>query len=166
MLASQGNRATPSSDEGLGTGAPLLGYRRILLGYDGSKNAKRALERAIGLATQQGAAIRIVVAVHTVMIVYGPAAPYYPPDYAEQAIKDGERLLAEAAGIAKEAGIIASGSVEDGNPAEVILELAEREGIDLIVLGRRGISSMERFLMGGVSSSVVSHSKCDVLIVK
>ena len=147
-------------------GAPPQGYHRILLGYDGSKNARRALERTIQIATEQGASVRVVVAVHTVMIVYGPAAPYYPPDYAEQVMKDGEKLLAEAVNRAKEACRDVSGTVKDGNPAQLILEVAEGEGADLIVLGRRGLSGVERFLMGGVSSSVVNHSKCDVLIVK
>ncbi len=141
------------------------GYRRILLGFDGSENSKRALARAIGLA-KEGATLRIAVVVNTILTVYGPTAPYYPPGYAEQVMKEGENILATAVSQAKEAGQNVSGSVEDGHPAEVILDLAESEGADLIVLGRRGISGVERFLMGGVSSSVVNHSKCDVLIVK
>ena len=147
------------------SGAGAHGYRKILLGYDGSENARRALGRAIAIATEQAAALRIVVAVNTILRVYGPA-PYYPPDYADQVIKEGEKTLAEAVGRAKQAGGKVSGSVEDGHPAEMILNLAEKESADLIVLGRRGISGVERFLMGGVSSTVVNHSKCDVLIVK
>jgi len=138
----------------------------MLVGYDGSDNAKRALERAVALATQQGAAIRVVVAVNTVLPVYGTTAPYYPPDYADQVINEGKKSLAEAVNRAKQVTKEVSGSVEDGHPAEMILGVAERDGTDLIVLGRRGISGVERFLMGGVSSSVVSHSRCDVLIVK
>jgi nucleotide-binding universal stress UspA family protein len=144
----------------------VLSYRRILVGYDGSENAKRALERAVALATAQRAAVRIVVAVSTVLPVYGPTTPYYPPDYADKVIKEGEKSLADAIERAKEVGAQASGSVEDGHPAETILNLADSDGADLIVLGRRGISGVERFLMGSVSSSVVNHSKCDVLIVK
>ena len=138
----------------------------MLLGYDGSGNAKRALDRAIALAGQQGASIRVVVVVNTMLIVYGPAAPYYPPDYAQQVMKEGAKLLTEAVDRAREAGRDVTGTVEDGHPAEIILNLAEKERIDLVVVGRRGISGVERFLMGGVSSSVVSHSKCDVLVVK
>jgi nucleotide-binding universal stress UspA family protein len=104
--------------------------------------------------------------VTTVLTAYGPTAPYYPPGFSEQIIKEGKRSLEEALSSAKDAGHNVSGSVEDGHPSEIILRLAESEGSDLIVLGRRGISGVERFLMGGVSSSVVNHSKCDVLIVK
>ena len=102
----------------------------------------------------------------TVLTVYGPTAPYYPPGYPEQIMKEGRTLLEAAMSTAKAAGRSVSGSVEDGHPSEIILRLAETERADLIVLGRRGISGIERFLLGGVSSAVVNHSKCDVLIVK
>jgi nucleotide-binding universal stress UspA family protein len=141
-------------------------YRKVLVGYDGSDNAKRALGRAIALSACEGAALRIVVSVNTILPVYGTTAPYYPPDYAEQVTREGQKSLAEAVSRAKEANQKVSGSVMDGHPAEMILSSADREGSDLIVLGRRGISGVERFLMGSVSSSVVNHSKCDVLIVK
>jgi nucleotide-binding universal stress UspA family protein len=141
-------------------------YKRILVGYDGSENAKRALARAMALSTEQDSAIRIVVVVTTALTIYGPSAPYLLPGFPEQIIKEGKRSLEEALNTAKDAGRKVSGSVEEGHPSEIILRLAESEGIDLIVLGRRGISGIERFLMGGISSSVVDHSKCDVLIAK
>ena len=141
-------------------------YTKIVIGYDGSDNAKRALARAAGLAKATGASLRIIVAVNTIVPMYGTTAPYYPADYADDVIKEGKRLLAEAMNAAKEETKNATGSVLDGHPAEMILDTASREHADLIVLGRRGISGVERFLLGGVSSSVVDHSKCDVLIVK
>jgi nucleotide-binding universal stress UspA family protein len=142
------------------------GYKSILVGYEGSENAKRALDRAISLSASTGASLRIVVAVNTVLMVYGPTAPYYPAGYPEQVMKEGKSLLDDAVKRAAGAGMKASGSVEDGHPAEVILDLCESKGVDLVVLGRRGISGVERFLMGGVSSTVVNHSKCDVMIVR
>lgn len=148
------------------SGKDLQTYKKILVGYDGSENAQRALDRAVALSTQQEASIQVVVAVSTVMMVYGPTAPYYPPGYPEEVMTEGGKLLEAAVNKAKAAGRNVSGSVEDGHAPEVILNLAESGGADLIVLGRRGISGVERFLMGGVSSSVVNHSKCDVLIVK
>ncbi|HVC27160.1 MAG TPA: universal stress protein [Nitrososphaerales archaeon] len=148
------------------SGKDLQPYRKILVGYDGSENAKRALDRAIALSSEQGAALRIVVAVSTLLMVYGPTAPYYPPGYTDEVMKEGRKLLEAAVNKAKGAGLEASGSVEDGHPSEIILDIAESGGVDLIVLGRRGITGVERFLIGGVSSSVVNHSKCDVLIVK
>jgi len=145
---------------------PVENYKKIMVGYDGSDNSKRALERAINVAERSGGALRIIVAVNTILPVYGTAAPYYPPNYAEDVTKEGKRLLGEAMDRAKEATQKVTGAVMDGHPAEMLLEAATKEGADLIVLGRRGISGVERFLLGGVSSSVVGHSKCDVLVVK
>ena len=140
-------------------------YRKILVGYDGSENSKRALERTIALATAQGATIRIAVAANTIPF-YGQTAGYYPADYAGEAIKQGKKSLTGAVKLAEELGAKVSGFVKDGYAAEVILDAEGSEGVDLIVVGRRGMSGVKRFLMGSVSSSVVSHSKCDVLIVR
>lgn len=57
-------------------------------------------------------------------------------------------------------------SAEEGQPADMILTLASEYKSDLIVVGRRGIRGLERFLMGSVSSAVINHAKCDVLVVK
>ncbi len=162
----ESRQKAPPSGKPVKQNLTIGGYGKILLGYDGSANAKRALDRAIALATAQGADLRIVVAANTILPVYGTTAPYYPPNYADEVMSEGKKSLTEALDRAKEAGAQASGSVIDGYAAEVILDLADKEGADLIVLGRRGISRVERFLMGSVSSSVVGHSKCDVLVVK
>jgi len=148
------------------SGKPFGSYRKILLGYDGSENGKRALERAIALAVAHRAAIRIVVAANTILPVYGPAPSYQPPDYADEVVKMGQKSLADALARTKEAGAQASGFVKEGLAAEVILNAADSEAVDLIVVGRRGMSDVKRFLMGSVSSSVVNHSKCDVLVAK
>jgi nucleotide-binding universal stress UspA family protein len=141
-------------------------YKKILVGYDGSSNAKRALDRAVSISQSLSAPLRIIVAVNTMLPVYGTAAPYYPADYAAEATKEGKKSLDEAMARAKQVSQKVTGAVVDGHPAQMLLESAEREGCDLIVLGRRGISGVERFLLGGVSSSVVNNSKCDVLVVK
>jgi nucleotide-binding universal stress UspA family protein len=141
------------------------GYRKVIVGYDGSDNAKRAVERAASVAASTGAHLGIVVVVNPFVPVYGPIS-YYPPDFADQVTKEGQKFLDEAMSIAKKFTQDVGGSVEQGHAAQIILELADSEAADLIVLGRRGISGIERFVMGGVSSSVVGHSKCDVLIVK
>jgi nucleotide-binding universal stress UspA family protein len=164
--ADMSSMATQVRKEPKESGKPSRGYRKILLGYDGSENGKRALERAIALALAQEATIRVVVAANTILPVYGPAPGYQPPDYADEVIKMGQKSLADALARTKEAGAQASGFVEEGPPAEVILDAADSEAVDLVVVGRRGMSDVKRFLMGSVSSSVLNHSKCDVLVAK
>ncbi len=142
-------------------------YKTILVGYDGSENAVRALARAAALAKQSGADLRIVVVVSTIVPAYGPMMQSYPAGFVEQILEGGKRLLSRAIDTAKQDGVEkVYGSVEDGHTADLIVTLATHHKADLIVLGRRGISGIERLLLGSVSSAVVSHSKCDVLIVR
>ena len=76
-------------------------------------------------------------------------------------------LVAEGSDMVKQAGVErVDESVKEGHPANTMLTEISENGIDMIVVGRRGIRGVERFLMVSVSSSIVSHSVCDVLVVK
>ena len=55
--------------------------------------------------------------------------------------------------------------VKEGSPAAVILDVAEDEDVDLIVIGSSGKTGFDRFLMGSVASKVVKSAKCSVLVV-
>jgi len=141
-------------------------YRKILVGYDGSKNSDRALAKAATLAKEQGASLGVIVVVNTNVFAYAPMVPPVPQEVFEDLANNGKNMLSQAMKIAASILPEVVGSVEEGNPGDCILNLAASEDVDLIVLGRRGISGVERFLLGGVSSNVVAHSKCDVLIVR
>jgi nucleotide-binding universal stress UspA family protein len=141
-------------------------YKRILVGYDGSTNSERALARAMALAKEQGSALKILVVVNTVLPVFSPISQTLPESTFEEIIQDGRDALMKAVNLARLKLEDVSGDLKDGHAANEIIKYASENGIDLIVLGRRGVSAVERFLLGGVSSSVVSHSKCDVLVVK
>src|SRR2546427_4720938 len=141
-------------------------YAKILVGYDSSENSKRALGKAIELAKVLGSEVRLVMVEDTVGYVPSLAGMMYPPNVRQNLLEQGKALLKEAVNSVKEAGITnVSGSVEEGSPADMILAHASDYKADLIVLGRRGIRGIERFLMGSASSAVVSHSGCDVLVV-
>jgi nucleotide-binding universal stress UspA family protein len=140
-------------------------YKRILVGYDGSDNSKRALDRAVELARSAGSELSVVVAVDTVSYALYSTGQYYYP-IRDDMTQHAKKLLAEAIETAKLAGIAATGWVKEGRPADTIITTASENGADLIVVGRRGIKGIERFLIGSVSSAVVSSSKCDVLVVK
>ena len=56
-------------------------------------------------------------------------------------------------------------SIREGSPARVILEVANEENIDLIVMGSSGKSGFDRFIMGSVADKVVNSAKCAVLVV-
>jgi nucleotide-binding universal stress UspA family protein len=141
-------------------------YRRILVCYDGSDNATRALQTAITMAKEGDGELSIVVAASTLG---------YPPRYRDRYYSDLRKVtlhhakeqLSEALETAKIGGVpSAQGKVAEGHPADMILTRAVDVKPDLIVVGRRGLGGVQRFLLGSVSSAVVIHSKCDVLVVK
>ena len=55
--------------------------------------------------------------------------------------------------------------IEVGDPADLILAAAERDGTDLIVMGSRGLNAAQRFLLGSVSTKVTTHAHCAVLVI-
>jgi nucleotide-binding universal stress UspA family protein len=151
--------------------------RAIVVGYDGSTAAERALERAAVFARAFAARIIVVsVAPPTpAEPLAGPGAfglgPYY--SYAAQdqegVLARDERLWeehrAEVDRFLTAAGVSAEFAGAVGEPAERIVELADKHDADLIVVGTREPGFLERVLGGSVSGSVARRAHCDVLIV-
>jgi nucleotide-binding universal stress UspA family protein len=68
--------------------------------------------------------------------------------------------------VAREMGVEARTRIEQGDPADTILMVADLEAADLIVVGNRGMTGPTRFLLGSVPNVISHHAPCDVLIVK
>jgi nucleotide-binding universal stress UspA family protein len=83
---------------------------------------------------------------------------YSSTSAAEEAV---ERGLAAA----KEMGVDATSIIEEGEAGEALIRVAEREGVDLMVVGNRGMTGASRFLLGSVPNKVSHHAPCDLLIV-
>jgi nucleotide-binding universal stress UspA family protein len=133
--------------------------RKIVVGYDGSESAHRAVQRVAELI-QNGTAVTIVSAVPLDVGSLGPELPE-PSEVAEHA-----RQLEEALGVLKGSGITARGIELEGNPADIILDEARKSGADLVVVGTGGKNAVERFVLGSVSDKVAHRAPCDVLIVR
>lgn len=89
----------------------------------------------------------------------------------EEAMYDRFRELAEEAvsyveNTAKNAGLDVEAVLLEGHPAEEIVSFAEKNGIDLIIVGSLGKSGVERFMLGSVSEKVVKNAKVPVLVVR
>jgi nucleotide-binding universal stress UspA family protein len=79
----------------------------------------------------------------------------------------GERLVEGAGWHAKSAGVAkVKGLVEDGDPAHRIVEIAKRENVDLIVMGRRGLGDLKGLLLGSVTHKVAQAATCACLTVE
>jgi len=136
--------------------------QRILLGYDESAPAKRALEHALELARRFGAELLVVTVVRIpesgllaeVEGVIDTAEEHYKEAFAAMAKR------AEREGVKLTAEIVA------GHPAEQLVHLAELRHADLVVIGSRGRSKVSRWMLGSVSERVLRYAHCPVTIIR
>lgn len=133
---------------------------RVVLAYDGSDCAKRALDVLLGLA---GADDHVaVIGVAEGVPLFGYAGTLPSPE--EEQERDRQLAVAEEALAAR--GIPVTVAPRAGDPATAILEVAEKDGADLIVMGTRGLGTAERWLIGSVSDKVLHHAHCSVLVAR
>ena len=142
-------------------------YNNILIGIDGSDEARVAFEQAVKIAKDENATLHIahVIDAHSLTTI----DQYVPYNVSiADATKYGETLLDEYVEKAKEAGLENVKKVlETGSPKRDIAgKIAEENNIDLIVAGATGLNAIERLLIGSVSENIVRRATCDVLIVR
>jgi nucleotide-binding universal stress UspA family protein len=148
--------------------------KKIVVGTDGSETASEAVRQAIELAGSVGADLHVVSAYRAVATAAAMAMAAEPmsmvsaataADWQETTRNATEEVLSRAAQWASGQGIKIETHSCAGQPAEVILSVAEGVGADLIVLGDRGMAGIRRFLTGSVPSAVAHHAPCSVWIV-
>ena len=136
--------------------------KNILVPVDGSEGADRAIEKAVMLAEICGAKLNFLYVANINQLAINAVLS---DAILDSVTKAGNVILDRAlemvpAGVAKES------FSDTGSPAVVILDFAETNDIDLIVMGSRGLGVVKGVLLGSVSQYVVEQSKCPVLVVK
>jgi nucleotide-binding universal stress UspA family protein len=138
------------------------GIRRILLATDLSTASSAATDQAFDLAADLGASL-LIVSVIDPDIGVRPGQPVLRMDQRRNARElAAQSLVLEG----RRRGVPVSFLVWEGEPGPAILEAAASEGADLIIVGTRGRSRVERFILGSVSDHVVRNASCPVLIVR
>ncbi|HVN54155.1 MAG TPA: universal stress protein [Anaerolineaceae bacterium] len=139
-------------------------FKNILIAYDGSEHARKAVELAANLVREQGSQSCLWIV--TVMEEPGHelGEPYLSKLIEERTIA-GQALLTEATELAKD-GVDLHTDLLFGAPADCILQAAQTCECDLIVMGTRGHSSLQEVLVGSQAQKVVSNAPCPVLMVK
>ncbi|MBP1357234.1 MAG: universal stress protein [Sulfolobus sp.] len=140
-------------------------FSHILVAYDGSENAKRALNVAIDIAKRYNALLEIIEVVDTSALAGMGFAPV-PSEVIESLYKKAEADVNDAKSKALNENIQVKGIVIEGDPAGAILEYAIKNNVDLIVTGSRGLSTIKRIFLGSVSTRIVTEAKIPVLVVK
>ena len=144
-------------------------FASIVVGTDGSESAQEAVRQAVELAARLGATLRIVSAYEPVPAARLREEAREVPSDLEWAInprEDVDATLREAAEAARDGGVDAETYARQGDPADAILDVAEEQGADLIVVGNKGMTGARRFLLGSVPNRVSHHAPCSVLIIR
>ncbi|MDX6606511.1 MAG: hypothetical protein QOD14_1051 [Solirubrobacterales bacterium] len=144
-------------------------FNRIVVGTDGSETATEAVATAVELARLSNAKLEIVSAYEPVpqsrlkdegQGIAGDVSHIVNPR------EDVQFVLDKAAAVAKKAKIEVVTHPREGEPADAILDVAEENDADLVMVGNKGMTGARRFLLGSVPNKISHHAPCDVWIVK
>lgn len=122
---------------------------KILVGTDGSETAAKAVTRAGEIAADTGAELLVFTA-------------FQKP----KGLASARKLVLPQVRELKKMKVNVRPLIREGPPAEAILDVADEEAVDLIVVGNKGITGARRFFLGSVPSNVSHNAACNVLIVK
>ena len=133
-----------------------------MVGYDGSVQADKAVDVSLSLAESFDCTI----------LIFAVARPPEPATSVEMgAVLDDAREHFEEAfkkifEKAQGHDVVITTDIAVGHPAEQIVHRAEQDKVDLIILGRRGMSRFEKWLLGSVSERVLRYAHCPVMVVR
>jgi len=144
-------------------------FDRIVVGTDGSETADAAVRAAVELARLSSAKLEIVSAYQPVPQtrlrdeesgISGDISHTINPR------EDVQFVLDQAAGVATQAQVEVVTHPREGDPADAILDVAEENDADVVLVGNKGMTGARRFLLGSVPNKISHHAPCDVWIVK
>jgi nucleotide-binding universal stress UspA family protein len=138
-------------------------YKKILVAVDGSDSSKNAFRQACRIVREDKSWITAITVI-----------PLYQDQFEVLSTKEkvskrlreeGEKILSGIKEIADKEDVFVRTQIEEGTPFQTIIDVAEENGYDLIVMGRYGMARLEKVLVGSVTARVIGHSKKDVLVV-
>ena len=140
-------------------------FTNILVALDGSEVSQRALIRAADEAKLWSANLHAIYVVETGLFSSLPLDNTVEIMYSVLE-KEGNEVLEKAKKFGAERGITVTTHMEQGHAGSEIVALAEREKVDLIMVGSHGKSNSDRLLIGSVSTFVITHSTVSTMVVR
>ncbi len=137
-------------------------YKKILVPVDGSKYSDRALAHACNLAKKYDSRISLIYVIDNSRVIVFVSRK----DYLNEIKNFGKKVLGKATRMTEKREVKSEQVMKEGKPAQQILNFVKKEKHDLIVVGNKGLGSIDRFFMGSVSTKLVNNSQCPVLVVK
>ena len=137
--------------------------KRILIAHDGSKSSEKALRKAFQIAETFGSSVTVLSVIPELYLT-----ELMEMDRArilETMAKETREMMEKIKAKPKKVKSLKT-VIKQGDPADEILNVAEKMKADVIITGSHGRHGAQRFLLGSVSSKIVDHAACDVLVVK
>jgi nucleotide-binding universal stress UspA family protein len=138
-------------------------FKRIVLAVDDSDSSRRAARKAIYIAKETGIEITALHVIY-IPIVATPPPPAYMPNKRKTMEKNGKKLLDEIEKRGLDNGIKIKKKLLEGVPDNEIIKFARKN--DIIIMGSKGHSALDRILIGSTSENVLHHSNSTVMIVR
>lgn len=140
-------------------------FTNILVPVDGSDNSYRALDAALLLSEKLGSNITVVHVMEQVPITHIESEKLLS-ELLEAYKKENQDILLKCSEIATQKGLTIKTLLLQGNPASVILDYSKKEKSDLLIMRSRGMGKFKELILGSVSSKIVHHSPCAVLLIR
>ncbi|HDN51080.1 MAG TPA: universal stress protein [Thermoplasmatales archaeon] len=138
---------------------------RIIVPVDGSEESKKAAKKALYIAKHINSSVVALYVMDTPLLArYTYGDDILTPDIHALLKKEGNLVLAEVERMGKRAGVRVIRKMVEGIPDEEIIKIARKK--DLIVMGSKGKTALDRILVGSVSEKVIHHAPCAVMIVR
>ena len=150
----------------------MSSFNSILVAVDGSPNSMRAAEMAVDLAKKNGAHLYVLSVISTPVFaatgIQETPASGAAGEFFDKAKKDAEGVVAGVVSKANAEGLKVRGEMIENVPSvvEAISDYAEEWKVELIIVGTRGLSGFKKLLLGSVSSALVAHAPCSVLVIR
>jgi nucleotide-binding universal stress UspA family protein len=142
-------------------------FKKVMIATDGSELVKQAVKSAVEIAKLSEAKL---YAVHVITLgshsIIHSLDEKWQKKMKKQLTIEGEKATAYVENVGKVANIEVKSVIIEGSPANEIINFAEKNDIDLIVMGTHEKTEIQRFMVGSVAENVIRHSIKPVLIVK
>jgi nucleotide-binding universal stress UspA family protein len=141
--------------------------RTLLVPFDNSECAMRALDHALSVAGSAGETQLVIATAHEPPIVYGPVAVYLPEDKARAFLRQhAEDILKPAIERASKSGVPFTTEILEGDIAKTIVNLAVARGCNGIVMGTHGRGAVGKLLLGSIANTIIHLAPMPVTLVK
>jgi len=149
-----------------------INFKKIMVATDGSPCSWLVAEKGIELARLSGGKVYAVYVVSTAYLapINGDTFPASVDPYWESVHeaweKQGQQAVNSVKSLGEKKGVNVEPVLLDGNPSEELIQYAEEEEMDIVVMGTFGKTGLNRLLLGSVAENLVRHSKVPVMVVR